>query len=205
MSGWDGWFLVARSEHTGGRDLFPAGDPLDLPSHVRLERSGRVAVEATLRQTADDAGSDAPVSSLDALLLHELRGLLVRLQLVDDRGAEAAGRSVIDPVVRQRFRSFRALVEREHGHWHSVGRYARELGCSPRTLSRASEAVSGSTAKAFITRRIVLEAERLLAHTSDPVAAVGTHLGFDEPTNFVKWFRRETGVTPGAFRSRHSG
>jgi AraC-like DNA-binding protein len=34
-----------------------------------------------------------------------------------------------------------------------------------------------------------------------PVAAVGDQLGFDEATNFVKFFRRETGLTPGAFRA----
>jgi len=32
------------------------------------------------------------------------------------------------------------------------------------------------------------------------VAVIGDQLGFAEATNFVKFFRRETGLTPGAFR-----
>jgi AraC-like DNA-binding protein len=56
----------------------------------------------------------------------------------------------------------------------------------------------------MLTQRIVLEAKRLLAHSLSPVAAIGEALGFDEATNFVKFFRRETGLTPGAFRARHS-
>jgi AraC-like DNA-binding protein len=37
-----------------------------------------------------------------------------------------------------------------------------------------------------------------------PTSAIGDQLGFDEATNFVKFFRRETGMTPGAFRTRQA-
>jgi len=37
-----------------------------------------------------------------------------------------------------------------------------------------------------------------------PVAAIGDQLGFAEATNFVKFFRRETGLTPGAFRAEQA-
>ena len=47
------------------------------------------------------------------------------------------------------------------------------------------------------------KAKRLLAHTTLTVATVGTRLGFDEATNFVKFFRRATGTTPGSFRDRY--
>lgn len=56
-------------------------------------------------------------------------------------------------------------------------------------------------AKAVITDRLVLEAKRLLAHSLLPVAGIGDQLGFGEATNFVKFFRRETGLTPGDFRA----
>ncbi|MEV7027381.1 helix-turn-helix domain-containing protein, partial [Kitasatospora sp. NPDC093558] len=48
--------------------------------------------------------------------------------------------------------------------------------------------------------RVALQAQRLLAHTDLPVAAIGRSLGFGEPTNFGKFFTRETGHTPGGFR-----
>jgi AraC-like DNA-binding protein len=59
------------------------------------------------------------------------------------------------------------------------------------------------SAKAFLTQRIVLEARRLLVHSTAAVGTISDELGFDEPTNFVKFFRRETGVTPGVFRAEH--
>ncbi len=81
--------------------------------------------------------------------------------------------------------------------------YARQLGCSQKSLGRATLAVTDMSAKAFLTQRIVLEARRLLVHSTAAVATIGDQLGFDEPTNFVKFFRRETGVTPDACRAAH--
>ena len=42
-------------------------------------------------------------------------------------------------------------------------------------------------------------------HTDLPAAAIGGRLGFTEPTNFGKFFQRETGESPGAFRDRERG
>ena len=96
----------------------------------------------------------------------------------------------------------RALLG-EYRRWHGVARYASQLGCSEKTLNRATRAVADLSAKALLVGRIVLEAKRLLAHSAAPVAAIAADLGFEEATNFVKFFRRETGLTPGAFRARN--
>jgi AraC-like DNA-binding protein len=44
--------------------------------------------------------------------------------------------------------------------------------------------------------------ERLLAHTDLPAAGIAAALGFSEATNFGKFFTREAGLSPGAFRRR---
>ena len=58
------------------------------------------------------------------------------------------------------------------------------------------------SAKKLLAARVVLEVRRPLAHTTLPVAVIGDQLGFDEATNFVKFIRRETGSTHGAFRTQ---
>ncbi|AZS71972.1 AraC family transcriptional regulator [Streptomyces lydicus] len=78
--------------------------------------------------------------------------------------------------------------------------YARSLGYAPRTLSRATEAAAGVGAKEFIDRRVVLEAKRLLAHGDQSAARIADRLGFADATNFSKFFQRQTGTTPIAFR-----
>jgi AraC-like DNA-binding protein len=75
------------------------------------------------------------------------------------------------------------------------------MGCSVRTLTRASLAVTGRTAKQVVDDRVALEARRLLACTPLSVAEVGRHLGFPEPTNFGRFFHREVGSSPGQFRA----
>nr|WP_280714772.1 helix-turn-helix domain-containing protein [Kitasatospora sp. MAP5-34] len=61
-------------------------------------------------------------------------------------------------------------------------------------------AATGRSAKQLADARVALQAQRLLAHTDLPVAAIGRALGFTEATNFGKFFARETGRTPGGFR-----
>jgi AraC-like DNA-binding protein len=78
------------------------------------------------------------------------------------------------------------------------------MGCSVRTRTRASLAVTGRTAKQVVDDRVALEARRLLACTSMSVAEVGRHLGFPEPTNFGRFFHREVGMSPGQFRAEKS-
>lgn len=82
----------------------------------------------------------------------------------------------------------------------SVLDYAKRIGYSESTLSRACVAVTGLTAKQVLDRRVALEAQRWLAHSDESVVQIGHRLGFSEPTNFVKFFRRLVGVTPVGFR-----
>ncbi len=100
------------------------------------------------------------------------------------------------------FLRFRAAVEERFARTRNVHDYARALGYSPRTLSRATMASAGVGAKEFIDRRVVLEAKRLLAHEDDPVSQIAGRLGFDDASNFVKYFSQRTSATPSAFRHR---
>ena len=77
--------------------------------------------------------------------------------------------------------------------------------CSAKRLTRAALMVTDRNAKTVLTNRIMLEATRLLAHSVLPVADVSDRLGFSEATNFVKFFRRESGLTPSAFRAQLRG
>ena len=83
--------------------------------------------------------------------------------------------------------------------------YARRLGYSESTLSRACVAAVGHTAKRAIDLRLVLEAKRLLVHSQATVVQISHQLGFSEPTNFVKFFRRLAGRTPQQFRAAGTG
>jgi len=93
-------------------------------------------------------------------------------------------------------------IERSYHRERSVRHYARRLGYSEKTLTRACLIAAGRTAKDMIDERVALEAKRLLAHSDDGIAEIGSQLGFSETTNFVKFFKRIAAVSPSTFRSR---
>ncbi|GGS62374.1 transcriptional regulator [Streptomyces daghestanicus] len=132
-----------------------------------------------------------------------LRALLSVLLL---RLAHAApGSAAAAPGRDGPFERFRAAVERDFTRTHRVADYAAGLGYSTRTLTRATLAATGTTAKAYLDARIVLEAKRLLVHTDLGAADVARHLGFTDPADFGAFFRRHDGRTPLRFRAAARG
>ncbi|MBY8862720.1 AraC family transcriptional regulator [Nocardia sp. CA2R105] len=98
------------------------------------------------------------------------------------------------------FERFAAAVEADHQRHHHVRDYEPIVHASSRTIDRAVRDSRGVGAKRFLDERIALEARRRLATTDVTVAALAAELGFTEPTNFVKFYRRLTGTTPHADR-----
>jgi len=88
---------------------------------------------------------------------------------------------------------------------HQALWYADRLGCSAKTLQPAVQQARGKSLKQLIDQRIALEAQRRLVHTVEPIKRVADGLGFDDVSNFVKFFRRAVGSTPLDFRRKQQG
>ncbi|HEX7640711.1 MAG TPA: AraC family transcriptional regulator [Burkholderiaceae bacterium] len=200
---WDGWNVLFRPEFvlpaSASRDLTPAIDLDRLPEHMILRGDDLRTVTDSIEQLRGDTQFDAPRDDVSSLLRHQLHALLTRLAILVGRQQEHG--TVVSPAL-QRFKRFRKLVEERFAHWHQVADYAKELGYTEKTLARAVEAAMGTTAKAFIASRVNLEAKRLLVHTDLTVATIADKLGFEEATNFSKFFKREAGCTPAEFRQK---
>ena len=137
-------------------------------------------------------GDDIPL----AVLRHHLSALLLRMARLEPEGGP--GQAAADSEILARFRR---EIDHRFARTRQVEGYAQQLGCSVRTLTRASLASTGRTAKQLVDERVALEAKRLLAESDLPVAEVGSHLGFSEPTNFGRFFARTVGSSPGQFRA----
>lgn len=81
---------------------------------------------------------------------------------------------------------------------------AAELHLSPRTLIRRLRRLS-THYQAVVDEFLSTRACELLANDSLTVKAVADALGFDNPANFGKAFKRWRGVSPGAYRRRARG
>ncbi|WP_432138806.1 MULTISPECIES: helix-turn-helix domain-containing protein [unclassified Streptomyces] len=169
----------------------------DLPPLLRPDPDQLAALRAALthlRQEYEDA-TTLPLSLHAAVLRHCLTAFLLRLAHLAARSGQA------ERPADTTFTLFREAVEKDFAVTHSVSAYADALGYSRRTLVRAVRAATGLTPKAFIDKRVVLEAKRLLAHTDLPIGRVGAAVGFRDPANFSKYFLLHTDLTPAAFRA----
>lgn len=180
-------------------EALPSGLGVEPPPCLRLEGAARAALERAFRDLLDEYGrtDGGPLST--RILRHLLAALVLRLvRLAADPEPDAAsGRRAL-------FRLFEEDVERRFLQTRIVADYARYLGYAERTLVRAAWEAAGTSPKAFIAARVLLEAKRLLAHTDWTIGRVAVHLGFSEPTNFAKFFRRGAGLSPEAFRLQES-
>ena len=143
---------------------------------------------------------DRPGGAVSPEILQlQLATLLLHVDRLPDPGGRA------DPLAGgEVYARFRSELERSYAQTRRAEDYARRLGYSVKTLTRACLAATGQPVKQVIDTRVALEAQRLLAHTDDPVATIARRLGFTEPTNFGKFFTHLTGTSPGRFRSAHS-
>jgi len=82
----------------------------------------------------------------------------------------------------------------------SVAGWATRLQVSSSYLAEAVKSATGETPGQLIRRFRIVEARRLLGSTDLTVGQISRHLGFDDPSYFCRFFRRETGSTPTGFR-----
>jgi AraC-like DNA-binding protein len=150
---------------------------------------GRV-LEHEYQKATDELSSEILRHLLRILLLH-----IERIQQASTRNQRVAPHY-------QEFVAFHRLVERDLAQSRSVQYYARQLANSPKKLNSLTRQTLNKTAKEFIEKQVILEARRLLAQGNLPIKEIAYQLGFSEPTNLVKFFKKHTRTSPAAFRQQ---
>lgn len=97
---------------------------------------------------------------------------------------------------------FKDLLETNYRKLKQVSNYAKKISVTEKRLNQATSKILDKSPKQMIDERVMLEAKRLLAHTNESVKEIGFDLGFDEPTNFIKYFRKHSNSTPVEFREQ---
>ena len=98
------------------------------------------------------------------------------------------------------FSQFRFLLSDRFSRTRNANDYAKMMGISYNHLNKIVKAVTGNTAKSFIDQFIILESKRQLAVSDISVKELTYLMGFDEPTNFVKYFKRHNQLSPAQFK-----
>ena len=98
--------------------------------------------------------------------------------------------------------SFKERLEDNFHNEKSVNKYAADLNITEKKLHKTTTLILDKSPKQVIDERVLLEAKRLLVHSSESVKEIGYTLGYEEPTNFIKYFRKHIGSTPSEFREQ---
>jgi AraC family transcriptional regulator of adaptative response / methylphosphotriester-DNA alkyltransferase methyltransferase len=93
-----------------------------------------------------------------------------------------------------------AIVEREYASDLSLDDIARRVASSRRQLQRAYAEIGGTTFRDHLTRVRMERAAEMLAARHLTVREVAHRVGYRQPAQFAKAFRRHHGVAPSDFR-----
>lgn len=104
-----------------------------------------------------------------------------------------------------RFERLETLIAAHFREQPAAEFFAERLGVTAKHLNRIARRHAGTTVGGLIARRLLDAARRDLAFTPSSVQAIAYALGFSDPAYFNRFFRKHTGMTPGAFRAEQRG
>jgi AraC-like DNA-binding protein len=131
-------------------------------------------------------------SSLEEMVRTYLKQLLIR-------ATRSWKRQHLDGAVTDQqsdlefFRKFTRLVEEHYKSKHTVADYADFLCMAPKTITHKFNRLRLPQPNEVIKNRIILEAKRLLVHTSLTAKEIAYELGYNDPAYFSRLFTAKTG------------
>jgi AraC family transcriptional regulator, transcriptional activator of pobA len=105
-----------------------------------------------------------------------------------------------DPGSQELMQRFNNLLEENFIVLHKVNEYAELLHVTPNHLSETIKKLTGKTAGELIHDRLILEAKRLLLHSTLTAKEVAYALHFNDPSYFSRFFKANTTLSPEGFR-----
>jgi len=167
-------------------DFAVRDSPAPLVSRVP-ERSTR-AVRSRLHELSGlRGGRDAPEQAQAAAIALWLTGFL----LAQARGRERRSRTP-DAIAAR----IQRLLETEDGLRLSIHEIATQVGVQQDHLNRRVKLSTGLTLQQLRAKKRLSTAQRALREGATVTAAADS-AGIDDPNYFVRWFKRQAGVTPG--------
>jgi AraC family transcriptional regulator, arabinose operon regulatory protein len=137
----------------------------------------------------------------NALARRQANGLVYQLLLAAVRDARRCDGACSD----ERMQGVVTSLLESPGHWRSVAEMARCAGCSPAHFSRRFRTLTGKSPNRFLVERRIERAGRLLTDSPLRIGEIAEALGYADVYFFSRQFRKETGLTPTAWRRRNRG
>ena len=125
-----------------------------------------------------------------------LRTLFLQLERIKEKYPDKKS-SNIDYIT---FLKLRNLIEQNFYKERNVTFYADKLFITPKKVNSLTKKFLGIPIKLALELRAILEIKRLLIYSNSSLKEIGANMGFKEPTNFNKFFKKIAKQTPNEFR-----
>ena len=101
------------------------------------------------------------------------------------------------------FLNFQNFLKENYRISRNADYYASKMNITYKHLNVVCKDVINITVKQFIDEFVILEAKRNLVNSNIKSTELAYLLGFEESTNFIKYFKKHTGFTPNRFKKLH--
>jgi AraC-like DNA-binding protein len=194
-------FLVPnkRSENLQKSPLFRMGGTpiLEIAENQRLFLNG-IFDKMIEEQTSDYEYKDDLIRNYIELILHESLKLKPSENYYQGKSAAERLTTVFMELLE---RQFPVESPSRPLQLKTAKDYAENLSVHVNYLNRAVKQATGKTTTNLISERIVNEAKAILQHTSWNISEIAYALGFDYPTYFNNFFKKQTGISPSSLRA----
>ena len=193
-------FLLQSSNYHVKSAHLEALSELSLGCLFPLSDEERENVDTQIRMIRQELSNsyDALQESILQSYLSSLLLVLLRIKQENQQLSPKRGKELLYAL------QFKSLIERCCNRRSTVLEYATELGISTRILRKITELHFGKCPKTIIQETVLLESKRMLIDRSLTVKEISYNLGYDEPTNFTKFFKKFTSMSPEQFRESRS-
>jgi AraC family transcriptional regulator, transcriptional activator of pobA len=165
---------------------------------IFVEEDLKISCEHFLLEIKKASGSNQYDDLLCQLLF---TSLLLKL----DRARKSPAKNILSEERIQKFANFVSLLETHFITVKDATWYANEMSMTYKSLNQLCKLATNQTPKQLIDAHIILEAKRKLAIEDIQVSQLAYELGFEEVSNFVKYFKKHTLVTPLHFKETLKG
>jgi AraC-like DNA-binding protein len=101
---------------------------------------------------------------------------------------------------QERLDKFLELLEAQVSNRKQAAYYAEMLNLSLYQLNAVTRETLGKTCSEVIREYLILESKRYLLATSNQIGQIASHLGYEDVSYFIRFFKKHTGHTPEVFR-----
>jgi AraC-like DNA-binding protein len=194
----ESFFCTSNADTKFLRSTILFNDLVDKPN-IQLSKSSFRRFNNICKEIEEEIKSGASQSKYDIL-----KNLLHNFLLLADREKRKQGFSELKKGPDSDYvLAFKDMVDKHFVSLKNVAAYSAKLFVSEKRLGQATSKVLGKTPKEIIDDRVLLEAKRLLVHGNQSIKEICFQLGFEETTNFIKYFRKHTHKTPVEFRESY--